>query len=79
MARHTTFRIGGPAECMAFPRTEQELQQLLRFARERACPVLLLGGITEPFLFTDVFPIGCICFMLLLGYALHTEKQVMAR
>lgn len=44
MARHTTFRIGGPAECMAFPRTEQELQQLLRFARERACPVLLLGG-----------------------------------
>lgn len=43
------------------------------------CPALLLGGITEPFLFTDVFPIGCICFMLLLGYALHTEKQVMAR
>ncbi len=44
MAEHTSFRIGGPAECMAFPGTQQELALLLRFARERELDCLLLGG-----------------------------------
>ena len=44
MAVHTTFRIGGPAACMALPRSAQQLSELLVFAREREVPVLLLGG-----------------------------------
>ena len=30
MAKHTSFRIGGPADLMAMPQSEQELQQLLQ-------------------------------------------------
>ena len=44
MSKHTTFRIGGPAECMAFPKTMEELSALLCLAREQELPVLLLGG-----------------------------------
>lgn len=30
LAKHTSFRIGGPAEAMAFPRNPEELRQLLK-------------------------------------------------
>ena len=30
MAKHTSFRIGGPAEVMAFPKTREELAELSR-------------------------------------------------
>ena len=30
MAKHTSFRIGGPAEVMAFPRNKEELSQILK-------------------------------------------------
>ena len=30
LALHTSFKIGGPCEVMAFPRTIQELSALLR-------------------------------------------------
>ena len=29
LSRHTSFRIGGPAAVMAFPKTTEELKQLL--------------------------------------------------
>ena len=32
LSQHTSFRIGGPAEVMAFPRTQEELTALLRAA-----------------------------------------------
>ena len=32
LSRHTSFRIGGPAEVMAFPKTEAELSLLLKTA-----------------------------------------------
>ena len=45
MAKHTSFRIGGPAEVMAFPKNEGELQKLLRFAEsEGICPAVLGAG-----------------------------------
>ncbi|MBE6954961.1 MAG: UDP-N-acetylmuramate dehydrogenase [Ruminococcaceae bacterium] len=44
MAAHTTFRIGGPAACMALPQDAQQLKDLLLFAQQRELPVLLLGG-----------------------------------
>ena len=34
LSRHTSFRTGGPAAVMAFPKTVQELQQLLRSAAD---------------------------------------------
>ena len=44
MAAHTSFRIGGPAEAMAFPAREEELAQLLAFASREGIPCLLLGA-----------------------------------
>lgn len=41
MADHTTFRIGGPARRMAFPRSEEEMTALLSLAAN--FPVILLG------------------------------------
>lgn len=44
MCRHTTFRIGGPAEALVFPRTEEELISLVKFAREREVPWFVIGN-----------------------------------
>ena len=43
LSLHTTFRIGGPADCYAEPRDAEELLRLLRLARENALPVLFVG------------------------------------
>ncbi|MCZ7626286.1 MAG: hypothetical protein M5R38_11280 [Candidatus Methylomirabilis sp.] len=44
LASHTYFRIGGPAEVMAFPADLEDLKVLLKAARDEAIPVLILGG-----------------------------------
>ena len=45
MAKHTSFRIGGPAEVMAFPKTAQELTALLNVAAQlQICPAILGAG-----------------------------------
>ena len=43
MANYTSFRIGGGARRMAFPRTEEEVEQLLSFCREREVPCVVVG------------------------------------
>ncbi len=47
LSRHTSFRIGGPAELMAFPGTETELSAVLRLARAAGLPYLVLGNGTN--------------------------------
>ena len=37
MSRLTSFRIGGPVDCAAYPKTEAELSDLLKLCAE-ACP-----------------------------------------
>ena len=44
MARHTSFRIGGPADALAQPADEGELACLLRRAAEHKVPVTLVGN-----------------------------------
>lgn len=44
LARHTWFRLGGPAEYFAEPTSVEELSQLVRRCRENEMPVRLLGG-----------------------------------
>lgn len=44
MTKHTSFHIGGPAELMAQPQSEAELQSLLMKAAETAVPVTLVGN-----------------------------------
>ncbi|MGM9520377.1 MAG: UDP-N-acetylmuramate dehydrogenase [Phascolarctobacterium sp.] len=44
MAKHTSFRIGGPADLLAQPADEAELAALLKAAREHTVPVTLIGN-----------------------------------
>lgn len=44
MSRHTSYRIGGPADVMVCPRSVQGIQAALRIAREYGVPVFILGG-----------------------------------
>ncbi len=44
LSRHTTFRIGGPAEVMAFPRTAGELSTLFRAAKQAGIAPVILGA-----------------------------------
>jgi UDP-N-acetylmuramate dehydrogenase len=43
LARHTTMRVGGPADLFAVAHNAFELRGLVRFARARAIPFLLIG------------------------------------
>ena len=47
MAKHTSFRIGGPAEVMAFPKNREELAQLLKTSSLLDCKTAILGAGTN--------------------------------
>ncbi|MDD4715471.1 MAG: UDP-N-acetylmuramate dehydrogenase [Oscillospiraceae bacterium] len=44
MEQHTSFRIGGPALLMVLPKTEEELLELCRIARETDVEPLVIGN-----------------------------------
>jgi len=44
MSRHTSYKIGGPADVMVCPRSAEGIQASLRVAREHRVPVFILGG-----------------------------------
>ncbi len=44
MSRHTTFRLGGPAELFVLPRDAADLIAAVRFARQEGLPWRILGG-----------------------------------
>ena len=43
MARHTSLRVGGSADVLAFPQDEEDLRAIIQFAKERAIPYYVLG------------------------------------
>ena len=47
MAKHTSFKIGGPAEVMAFPKSREELAQLLKSSALLDCKPAILGAGTN--------------------------------
>ena len=47
MAKHTSFRIGGPAEVMAFPKNREELAALLKESALLDCDCAILGAGTN--------------------------------
>ena len=47
LSKHTSFRIGGPAEAMAFPKTAQELSRLLTAAKTLGVTPAILGAGTN--------------------------------
>ena len=47
LSKHTSFRIGGNAEVMAFPKTADELADLLKASKELKCDPIILGAGTN--------------------------------
>ena len=47
MSKHTSFRIGGPAEVMAFPESAEELAELLKVSKELDIQPAILGAGTN--------------------------------
>jgi len=47
MAKHTSFRIGGPVEVMAFPKTPKELGEILKVSAFLDCKPAILGAGTN--------------------------------
>ncbi|HVF72165.1 MAG TPA: UDP-N-acetylmuramate--L-alanine ligase [Chthoniobacterales bacterium] len=43
LAKHTTLRVGGPAQFWAEPRTEAAFAELIRFCRQESLPLFVLG------------------------------------
>ncbi len=44
MSRHTTFRVGGPADVLFLPESEEQLLQALSIAREAGVPCVVIGN-----------------------------------
>ena len=47
MAKHTSFRVGGGAEVMAFPKNVRELAELLKVSALLDCKCAILGAGTN--------------------------------
>ncbi len=47
MAKHTSFRIGGPAEVMVFPKNASELSDILKLSKVLDCKTAILGAGTN--------------------------------
>ena len=47
MSKHTSFRIGGPAEVLAFPKDTEELAELLKVSALLDCKLSILGAGTN--------------------------------
>ena len=47
LSAHTSFKIGGPADYMAFPRNEEELKNLISFLNDRDIPWFVMGNGTN--------------------------------
>lgn len=44
LSKHITFRVGGPGDIMAFPRSEEELSFLFKQAKSENIPVTVIGN-----------------------------------
>ena len=47
MARHTSLRIGGPADALVYPESEVQLRSLLKWACQNRMPYLVIGAGTN--------------------------------
>ena len=44
MKKYTSFKIGGPAECLIKIENEEELKNILKYAQERNIPLTIIGN-----------------------------------
>ena len=61
MAKHTSFRIGGPVEVMAFPKNADELSELLQVVGTLGVKPVILGAGTNVLAPDDGLSGLCVC------------------
>ena len=44
MKKHISFKVGGPADFLVKPKTEEELAKVIKFAKEENIPYLVIGN-----------------------------------
>ena len=44
MSRHTTFRVGGPADFFVTPKTKEEVRDVIRICKEAGMPYYIMGN-----------------------------------
>lgn len=44
MSKYTSFKIGGPAECLIKIKTEEELKTILKLAKDKNIPLTIIGN-----------------------------------
>ena len=44
MKKHISFRVGGPADILVRPTTEEQLAEVLKYINETELPYLILGN-----------------------------------
>ena len=44
MSRHTTFKVGGPADVLFLPESEEQLLRAISFAKEGGVPCIVIGN-----------------------------------
>ena len=44
MNKHTSFKIGGPAECLIKVQTAEELKEILKLSQEQSIPLTIIGN-----------------------------------
>ncbi len=59
LRKHTTFRIGGPADYMVFPESEAEISSVVSLCKEQHIPFMVIGNGSN-LLFDDKGFRGCI-------------------
>ena len=78
LSAHTSFRIGGPAEVMACPRTEAELTAVLAACKARGIRPRILGGGTNILAPDEGLPGVVISTRGLDGLRMTGENQITA-
>lgn len=77
MDRHTTFRIGGPADFFVIPETIEQLAETVRICREQKAPFYILGNGSN-LLVGDKGYRGVIIQVYKNLNAVHTDGQVIS-
>ena len=44
MSRHTTFRVGGPADIFLLPQASEDVSTIVRLCREESAPLMTIGN-----------------------------------
>ena len=43
MKKYSSLKVGGPAECLLFPKNMKELRKVILHARRKSIPLFILG------------------------------------